>query len=272
MQTDSFIVWRCPAPFMMQGYHFLPQTNAMNRLLLFNKPFQVLSQFTDRDRSDNSRETLAHYLDAPGYRAAGRLDYDSEGLLILTNDGALQDLIANPKHKQWKTYWVQVEGEATEEMCRTLERGLRLNDGLTLPARCKPLQIPAIWERNPPIRYRASVPDSWIELSICEGRNRQVRRMTAAVGFPTLRLIRQSVGPYSIAALAPGEYTFVDPVVVDSGAGKEFVDGAAENTKNSHKQKRRTGYRSAVPKAKATKASVRQATLKKQRHRRINSD
>ena len=171
----------------------------MNRLLLFNKPFQVLSQFTDRDQPDAPRDTLAQYLSAPGYRAAGRLDYDSEGLLILTNDGTLQDEIANPKHKAWKTYWVQVEGEATIEMCAALERGVKLKDGMTRPARCKLLQIPTIWDRNPPIRYRASVLDSWIELSICEGRNRQVRRMTAAVGFPTLRLIRRSIGPYSLA-------------------------------------------------------------------------
>ena len=173
----------------------------MNRLLLLNKPFQVLSQFTDRDRPDNPRATLADYLTAPEFRAAGRLDYDSEGLLILTNDGVLQDQLANPRHKQWKTYWVQVEGNATTNACRALEEGVLLKDGPTLPARCRLLQIPTIWDRNPPIRYRASVPDSWIELSICEGRNRQVRRMTAAVGFPTLRLIRKSIGPYSVDGL-----------------------------------------------------------------------
>ena len=192
----------------------------MNRLLLFNKPFQVLSQFTDRDKPHAPRTTLAQYLSAPGYRAAGRLDYDSEGLLILTNDGTLQDQIANPKHKVWKTYWVQVEGEATIEMCAALEQGVRLKDGLTRPARCKLLQIPTIWDRNPPIRYRASVPDSWIELSICEGRNRQVRRMTAEVGFPTLRLIRRSIGLYSLGGLAPGEYMYVDPAADDSSIHK----------------------------------------------------
>jgi len=197
----------------------------MNRLLLFNKPFQVLSQFTDRDQPNAPRDTLGQYLSAPGYRAAGRLDYDSEGLLILTNDGVLQDQIANPKHKAWKTYWVQVEGEATIEMCAALERGVKLKDGMTRPARCKLLQIPTIWNRNPPIRYRASVPDSWIELSICEGRNRQVRRMTAAVGFPTLRLIRRSIGPYSLGDLAPGEHIYVDPVVNHSGFHKKIVSG-----------------------------------------------
>ena len=184
----------------------------MNRLLLLNKPFQVLSQFTDRDRPDNPRATLADYLTAPEFRAAGRLDYDSEGLLILTNDGVLQDQLANPRHKQWKTYWVQVEGNATTNACRALEEGVLLKDGPTLPARCRLLQIPTIWDRNPSIRYRASVPDSWIELSICEGRNRQVRRMTAAVGFPTLRLIRKSIGPYSVDGLEPGQHTYVEPI------------------------------------------------------------
>ena len=195
---------------MAKVYHFLLQTNAMSRLLLFNKPFQVLSQFTDRDRPDEPRETLANHLSAPGFRPAGRLDYDSEGLLILTNDGSLQDQLANPKHKQWKSYWVQVEGKATTEMCERLELGVQLKDGVTLPARCQLLQIPTIWQRNPPIRVRASVPDSWIELSIQEGRNRQVRRMTAAVGFPTLRLIRRRIGPFSVEGLAPGEHRYVD--------------------------------------------------------------
>ena len=192
----------------------------MSRLLLLNKPFEVLSQFTDRDRPDAPRDTLADYLSAPGYRPAGRLDYDSEGLLILTNDGALQDQIANPKHKWWKSYWVQVEGTACAEMCKNLELGVQLKDGMTLPARCKLLEIPTIWERNPPIRFRANVPDSWIELSIQEGRNRQVRRMTAAVGFPTLRLIRRSIGPYSLEGLAPGEYRYIE----DDGIGFDNVE------------------------------------------------
>ena len=189
----------------------------MNRLLLLNKPFQVLSQFTDRDRPDNPRATLADYLTAPEFRAAWRLDYDSEGLLILTNDGVLQDQLANPRHKQCKTYWVQVEGNATTNACRALEEGVLLKDGPTLPARCRLLQIPTILDRNPPIRYRASVPDSWIELSICEGRNRQVRRMTAAVGFPTLRLIRKSIGPYSVDGLEPGQHTYVEPITTKIG-------------------------------------------------------
>ena len=186
-------------------YHFFSKTNAMNQVLLFNKPFNVLSQFTDKERAHNPRKTLADFLTAPQYRAAGRLDYDSEGLLILTNDGLLQHQLADPRGKQWKTYWVQVEGEATRALCQHLSDGVDLKEGRSLPARCKLLEIPTIWNRNPPIRYRASIPDSWIELSIREGRNRQVRRMTAAAGFPTLRLIRRSIGRFHIGNLQPGE-------------------------------------------------------------------
>ena len=177
----------------------------MSQVLLFNKPFNVLSQFTDNERAGNPRITLADFLEAPQYRAAGRLDYDSEGLLILTNDGALQHQLANPREKQRKTYWVQVEGEATPALCQQLSDGGDLKDGRSLPAICKLLEIPTIWDRNPPIRYRASIPDSWIELSIREGRNRQVRRMTAAAGFPTVRLIRRSIGPFHLGHLQPGE-------------------------------------------------------------------
>lgn len=182
----------------------------MASLIVFNKPFQVLSQFTDRDRPHAPRSTLADFLDAPEFRAAGRLDYDSEGLLLLTADGHWQQRIAHPQYRQWKTYWVQVEGKATNQLCQTLSRGVDLKDGRSLPARCKLLEIPTIWDRNPPIRYRASIPDSWIELSIREGRNRQVRRMTAAAGFPTLRLIRRSIGPFHINNLQPGESRYED--------------------------------------------------------------
>lgn len=180
----------------------------MKQVILFNKPFQVLSQFTDRDNPNQARSTLADFFSAPEFRAAGRLDYDSEGLLILTNDGALQHLLTNPRHKHWKTYWVQVEGLATKAMCKQLSEGVLLKDGPTLPARCKPIEIPTIWNRNPPIRYRANISDSWIELSIQEGRNRQVRRMTAAVGFPTLRLIRRRVGPYELGGMLPGQHCY----------------------------------------------------------------
>jgi 23S rRNA pseudouridine2457 synthase len=175
----------------------------MAKLILFNKPFQVLSQFTDTE----GRSTLADYLDAPGFRAAGRLDYDSEGLLILTDNGQLQQLISNPRHKLWKTYQVQVEGLITKYASDSLTRGVELKDGATLPAKARQIAQPAaLWPRVPPVRERKTVPDSWLELSIREGRNRQVRRMTAAVGFPTLRLIRSRVGDWSLDGLQPGEF------------------------------------------------------------------
>lgn len=178
----------------------------MPRLILFNKPFRVLSQFTDAQ----GRATLADFLSAPGFKAAGRLDYDSEGLLLLTDDGALQHWIANPRHKQWKTYLVQVEGIIDDRALRRLASGVELNDGTTLPARASAIASPALWPRVPPVRERKSVPDSWLELSIREGRNRQVRRMTAAVGFPTLRLVRTRVGDWSLADLQPGQYRLVE--------------------------------------------------------------
>ena len=178
----------------------------MARVILFNKPFQVLSQFTD----EQGRETLADYLSAPGFRAAGRLDYDSEGLLLLTDDGALQHHIANPRHKRWKTYQVQVEGLLTDEALAHLRTGVELKDGPSLPARAKRIPPPQLWQRQPPVRERKSVPDSWLELSIREGRNRQVRRMTAAVGYPTLRLVRIQVGDWSLEKLQPGEHRQLD--------------------------------------------------------------
>jgi 23S rRNA pseudouridine2457 synthase len=178
----------------------------MARVILFNKPFGVLSQFTD----EQGRETLADYLSAPGFRAAGRLDYDSEGLLLLTDDGALQQHIANPRHKRWKTYQVQVEGLVTDEALAHLRTVVELKDGPSLPARAKRIPRPQLWPRQPPVRERKSVPDSWLELSIREGRNRQVRRMTAAVGYPTLRLVRIQVGDWSLEKLLPGEHRQLD--------------------------------------------------------------
>ena len=174
----------------------------MARIILFNKPFRVLSQFTD----EGGRATLADYLSLPGCRAAGRLDYDSEGLLLLTDDGVLQQHIANPRHKQWKTYQVQVEGDIPDSALQALAAGIDLKDGTTLPARARRIQPPQLWPRTPPVRFRQSIPDSWLELSIREGRNRQVRRMTAAVGFPTLRLVRIRIGIWSLDDLQPGEY------------------------------------------------------------------
>ena len=179
----------------------------MSRTILFNKPFNVLSQFTDKGNEGTDRQTLSDYIDIPGVYAAGRLDRDSEGLLVLTNDGKLQNKIASPKFKQPKTYWVQVEGVPDEAALSALQNGVELKDGLTRPAIVRPMDAPSgLGERAPPIRVRKSVPDSWIELSITEGRNRQVRRMTAAVGHPTLRLIRYSVGSWSIDGLASGAW------------------------------------------------------------------
>ena len=174
----------------------------MSKLILFNKPFRVLSQFTD----DAGRATLADYLSAPDFRAAGRLDYDSEGLLLLTDDGSLQQRIANPRHKLPKTYLAQVEGEVTDAALSKLETGLQLKDGTTLPARARRISPPGLWPRDPPVRKRLTVQDSWIEITVREGRNRQVRRMTAAVGFPTLRLVRVAVGDWRLDDLLPGQY------------------------------------------------------------------
>lgn len=179
---------------------------SMAKIILFNKPYDVLSQFTDAD----GRATLADFLDIKGIYPAGRLDRDSEGLLILTDDGGVQHQIAHPKRKMAKTYWAQVEGIPDEKALETLRKGVELKDGLTRPAQADLIDEPAIWPRIPPIRYRANIPDSWISLTIREGKNRQVRRMTAAVGHPTLRLIRYSVGPWKLDNLAPGQWRELD--------------------------------------------------------------
>ena len=174
-------------------------------LILFNKPYGVLSQFTDR-AGEGARATLSDYIDRPGVYPAGRLDRDSEGLLLLTDDGRLQSRIADPRFKLAKTYLAQVEGEPDEAALERLRRGVVLNDGPTRPALAQRIDPPALWPRDPPVRFRKSVPDCWLRLTIREGRNRQVRRMTAAVGFPTLRLVRWSVGEWSVEGLGVGEW------------------------------------------------------------------
>ncbi|WP_300378133.1 pseudouridine synthase [Henriciella sp.] len=176
-------------------------------LIAFNKPHGVLCQFIDRGTQGSKRPTLSDYIDAPGVYPAGRLDRDSEGLMLLTDDGRLQARIADPKHQTEKTYWAQVEGIPDEAALQAFREGLDLKDGRTRPAKVSPMTPPdTLWEREPPIRYRKSVPDCWLEVGLREGKNRQVRRMTAAIGHPTLRLIRWSIGDWTLEGMRPGEW------------------------------------------------------------------
>ena len=189
-----------------------------SRLILFNKPYGVLSQFTPEGRWRG----LKDFIDIPNVYVAGRLDADSEGLLLLTNDGKLQARIADPRFKMEKTYWVQVEGTPDEAALEALRQGVQLNDGLSRPARAELMEAPpALWERVPPVRVRQSIPTAWIALGIREGRNRQVRRMTAAVGLPTLRLVRAAIGPCMLDGLAPGSWreATADLLARDGGPG-----------------------------------------------------
>lgn len=196
--------------------------------LLFHKPYRVLSRFTD----SADRVTLAQFIRRPGLYPAGRLDYDSEGLLFLTDDGAVQSRISHPRVGVVKTYWAQVEGKPSPEAIERLERGVRLKDGPARPTSARIIAEPSgLWARDPPIRYRARIPNHWLEIRLAEGRNRQVRRMTAAVGLPTLRLIRSAIGPWTIAGLAPGESREIPASEVEqvlrgqrSGSPRSFSD------------------------------------------------
>ncbi|ENX58858.1 MULTISPECIES: rRNA large subunit pseudouridine synthase E [Acinetobacter] len=182
------------------------------KVVVFNKPFDVLSQF----REDEKHLTVSSFIKDPELRIAGRLDLDSEGLMFLTDHGGLNQFITHPDNKKYKTYLAQVDGDVTEEAIEKLQKGVELADGMTLPAKARKVEQPEwLWERNPPVRYRANIPTTWIELQICEGRNRQVRRMTAAVGFPTLRLIRTQIGSIDLVKLGlqPGEQLEIEPLL-----------------------------------------------------------
>jgi len=179
----------------------------MSKLVVFNKPYGVICQFSEHEK----HPSLAGYIDIKDVYAAGRLDHDSEGLLLLTDDGKLQNKISSPKNKMKKTYWVQVDKEITQQAIEQLKKGVKLKDGLTKPAQAKIMSEPEnLWPRNPPVRFRKEIPTSWLELTISEGRNRQVRRMTAAVGFPTLRLIRCRIGDWQLDGVQPGEFVVLD--------------------------------------------------------------
>ena len=182
------------------------RTRDVARLILFNKPYGVLPQFTDSGAHGSPRATLSDYVNVPGVYPAGRLDMDSEGLILLTDDGRLQARIADPKFKLAKTYLVQVEGDCDDAALAALRSGVRLKDGVTLPAQAQRIDPPDLWPRDPPVRFRKTVPDCWIKLIIHQGKNRQVRRMTAAVGFPTLRLVRWGIGEWTLDGLATGTW------------------------------------------------------------------
>ena len=200
-------------------------------LILLNKPYGVISQFSEHEK----HTPLSKFITEKDFYPAGRLDHDSEGLLILTDEGKIQHCLSHPKHKQPKTYWVQVDGEITDEAITALENGVELKDGKTLPAKAKKIAEPDLWPRDPPVRYRAAIPTSWCELTITEGKNRQVRRMTAAVGFPTLRLVRYSIGEFTIDGLSPGEWRKIPtPQQLTQQADAIKLLGSSRNSRGNH--------------------------------------
>ena len=205
----------------------------MPSLILFNKPFGVLSQFT----SDDNKPTLAQYIALPHIYPAGRLDHDSEGLLLLTDDGQLQHQIAHPDHKLPKTYWVQVEGIPNSDALNKLQQGVVLKDGLTKPAQARIISEPDLWERTPPIRQRLHIPTQWLEIIISEGKNRQVRRMTAAIGHPTLRLVRVSIGPWSLTGINQGEYAMTT-VDLSASTRKTNIQQRPRTQQQQHKMQK----------------------------------
>jgi len=225
----------------------------MSRLFLFNKPYLVLSQFTDNE----GRKTLADFIDQPGIYPAGRLDYDSEGLLLLTDDGRLQHRIASPDMKLAKTYVIQVEGEVTDEALKQLRRGVELKDGLTRPAKARRIDEPDFAPRVPPVRERKTVPTSWVELVISEGKNRQVRRMSAAVGFPTLRLIRTRIGNWNLEGIEEGQYQEIQVNLPTEPIKKHkrpnMTSKSGSRNKNSAQNNKHTNNRSSRKKPVRTR-------------------
>ena len=216
----------------------------MPTLILLNKPFRVLSQFTD-ERSKAPRNTLADYIGDKGFYPAGRLDYDSEGLLLLTDNGQLQQQISHPRHKMPKTYWVQVEGPETPEALEQLRKGVTLKDGPCLPAQVEIINEPALWQRDPPVRFRQTIPTHWLSITIVEGRNRQVRRMTAAVGLPTLRLVRTCIGDWHLDQLMPGEYKKIH--IPDSAMPKSDSTSTRTRRTSGHAKQKPRKHRNTKP-------------------------
>ena len=209
-------------------------------VILFNKPYGVISQFSEHEK----HTPLSNFISEKEFYPAGRLDHDSEGLLILTDEGNIQHCISHPKHKQPKTYWVQVEGEITDAALTELKKGVTLKDGLTKPAKARKINEPDLWKRDPPVRYRAEIPTSWCELIITEGKNRQVRRMTAAVGFPTLRLVRYSIGDFTIDGLSNGEWRKIPtPQQLTQQADAIKLLGSSRHRRSNHSPRRKVSSR-----------------------------